>query len=101
MAPTTKKKSVKENPAEEKRLQQLIDLLEKLSIEVKYDRGFFRGGLVRYRDRLILYLNRKAETQSKIDLILEELKLIHIPEKYLTDDLKRILNKQQTLETQV
>lgn len=82
---------------EEKILNQLLNLLEKLSIRVRYDRGFFNGGLVRYKDQLYLYLNRKSETKNKIELILEELKYIHIPEEFLTEDLKGYfqLNKQE------
>ncbi|MHB2150930.1 hypothetical protein ACX8XP_17890 [Calditrichota bacterium LG25] len=83
----TKQKN-KIDEKEEKVLQELLDLLEKLSIHVRYDRGFFNGGLVRYKDQLYLYLNRKADSASKIALIVEELKYIHIPENLLSDNLK-------------
>ncbi len=69
-------------------LKRLLELLEKLSIHVRYDRGFFNGGLVRYKDQLYLYLNRKSETMQKIELILDELKLIQIPEELITEELK-------------
>ncbi len=79
---------------EQEILDQLLELLEKMSITVRYDRGFFKGGLVRYKDHLILYLNRKSETQNKIDLIIDELKNIKIPDEFLNDDLKSFFYNQ-------
>ncbi len=76
------------SPEEEKILNELLELLEKLAIDVRYDRGHFKGGLVRYRDHLYLYLNRKAPTKNKIELIIEELKHIHIPESMLSEKLQ-------------
>lgn len=77
-----------EQSQQEEVLRQLLELLEKLSINVRYDRGFFHGGLVRYKDQLYLYLNRKSETTQKIELILDELKYIQIQEELISEDLK-------------
>ena len=78
-----------QNEEEEKILNELLGLLEKLSINVRYDRGHFNGGLVRYKDQLYLYLNKKAEPRNKIDLIIKELKYLHIPKDLLSENLKR------------
>lgn len=82
------KKKVEQQSHQEEVLKQLLDLLEKLSINVRYDRGFFYGGLVRYKDQLYLYLNRKSETMQKIEIIVDELKYIHVPEDLISEDLK-------------
>ncbi len=82
------KKKVEQQSHQEEVLKQLLDLLEKLSINVRYDRGFFHGGLVRYKDQLYLYLNRKSETMQKIETIISELKYIQIPEELISEDLK-------------
>ena len=58
----------------EKTLQELLDLLEELSIEVKYHRGNFRGGLVFYNGKKYFYFNRKDDTEKRISLIVSELK---------------------------
>ncbi len=83
------------NPEDERRLNALIELLEKLSIRVKYARGYFHGGLVRYKDQLFLYLNRAAKARHKIEVIVNELKYIEIPTELLTPELQDIL-KQET-----
>ncbi len=58
----------------QKVLQDLLRLLEELSIEVKYHRGNFRGGLVYYNGSKYFYLNRKDDTETQISLIASELK---------------------------
>ena len=86
-----KKQKNKGEQEDEKRLEALLGLLEKLSIQVKYARGYFRGGLVRYRDQLFLYLNRTAKAQNKVDVIVNELQYIEIPPHLLTPELRKIL----------
>ncbi|HID39305.1 MAG TPA: hypothetical protein EYP36_07305 [Calditrichaeota bacterium] len=58
----------------QKVLQDLLELLEELSIEVKYHRGNFRGGLVYYDGSKYFYLNRKDNVETQISLIASELK---------------------------
>ena len=77
----------------EKILEELLNLLERLSFTVKYDRGNFRGGLVHYHDHSYFYLNRRSETEAKINIIIDELKQLEIPEEILTVEIKEILYK--------
>lgn len=72
-------------------LEELLALLEKLNIAVKYDRGSFKGGLVRYHEQDYFYLNRKTEITAKINLILNELKQIDLPESILSERLKKMI----------
>ena len=58
----------------EKTLQGLLELLERLSIEVKYHRGNFRGGLVYYNGNKYFYLNRKDDAKTQLNLVISELK---------------------------
>lgn len=67
-----------------------MDLIEKLSITIKYDRGNFRGGLVRYHENDLLYLNRKDNPETKIKTIVNELKQIEIPHHLLTDEISEV-----------
>jgi len=72
----------------EQLLNQLIELVEKLSVTVKYDRGNFMGGLFRYRDDNYFYINRKADLDVKIQTIVNELKQVQIPEELLSSEIK-------------
>ena len=73
-------------------LEELITLLEKNSIPVKQDRGDFKGGLIRYHDEQIFYMNRKLETATKIKLIFEELKNMNISKKHFSEELRQYLD---------
>lgn len=77
--------------SKEDELAELISLLEKLSVTVKYQSGNFRGGLVRYDNMNIFYLNRKADPQVKINNILSELKQMKIPEELMNDTIHKLL----------
>jgi hypothetical protein len=69
--------------------------LEKLIIPVKQDRGNFKGGLVRYHDEKYFYINRKADISAKINLILEEIRQIDIPQSLISEELKKYLESNQ------
>lgn len=70
-----------------------MDLIEKLSITIKYDRGNFKGGLVRYHEDDLLYLNRKDNPETKVKTIINELKQIEIPREFLTDEINEVIRE--------
>ena len=77
-------------------MDALIALIEKLGIEIKYDRGNFHGGLVKYEDNDYFYINRKEKTETKINTIVNELKNLKIPPEYIKGDLKRFFDDSRT-----
>ena len=78
---------------QDKILQQLIEFIEELSITVKYDRGNFIGGVVRYHEDDYLYLNRKDDPETKIKTILSELQQLEIPIETITPEIRKIIEK--------
>lgn len=78
---------------QDKELQQLIDFVQEQSITVKYDRGNFMGGVVRYREDGFLYLNRKDDPGTKIKTILSELPQLPVPEAEWPAAIKEIIKK--------
>jgi hypothetical protein len=79
----------------DKLFEELLQLLEKLSIQVRYDRGNFRGGLVKYHDADIFYINRKSDVDVKINTIINELKNIEIPEELISGEIRDLLESEQ------
>lgn len=77
----------------EQLLEQLLALLEKLDITVKYNRGNFRSGLVRYRGKQYFYLNRKADADKKVRAIVQELKLLHVQEHLIPEQIRPLLKE--------
>ena len=80
---------------QEQILEQLIGLLNKLDITVKYNRGNFRSGLVRYRGKKYFYLNRKTDADKKVSAIVQELKLLSIEDKFIPEEIKPLLKEKE------
>ena len=79
----------------EKTLQGLLELLERLSIEVKYHRGNFRGGLVYYNGNKYFYLNRKDDAKTQLNLVISELKQNGIASEKIAGILENIEEIQE------
>ncbi len=59
-----KKKNKKPNPEEVIVLNELEELLNKLGIEFKYEKGFFKGGICRIEDKQYFYLSKSIFVSS-------------------------------------
>jgi hypothetical protein len=55
-------------------LKELEKLLKGFSIDIKYGKGYFTGGLYRYRDNKCIYLNRANSEEYNIEVLLTEIK---------------------------
>ena len=81
----------------EKQLQTLVSFLESIDINVKSDRGNFKGGLVRYRQDKFLYLNRKLDIETKIKLIINEINDLQLDKKNIEENVLEILTQHNDL----
>ena len=80
----------------EKQLQILVSFLENRDINVKSDRGNFKGGFVRYHNDRYLYLNRKLDTESKIKLIIKEIEELNLNKDEFDDEILNILKEYES-----
>jgi len=55
-------------------LAELQNILGQLSIDLKYGRGYFEGGLYRYKDQSVIYLNRTHTIEKHINILCQEIK---------------------------
>ncbi len=76
-------------------LKELETLLNSLSIELKYRKGYFRGGLCRYRDQNFIYLNRADKEEHHIALILGELEKMNLTDIELPQSIEELLSKSE------
>jgi hypothetical protein len=56
------------------KLTELENILSQLSIDLKYGRGYFDGGLYKYKDQSVIYLNRTHAIEKHINILCRELK---------------------------
>ena len=55
-------------------LAELQNILSQLSIDLKYGRGYFDGGLYRYKEQSVIYLNRTHTIEKHINILCQEIK---------------------------
>ena len=80
---------------ENKTFKELENLLSRLSIEIKYRKGYFRGGLCRFRDQNYFYLNKVDKVEHHIALILSELEKMNLSDINLPQSIEELLSKSE------
>ena len=75
--------------------KELEELLDKLTIKIKYGRGYFKGGLCRYKEDKYLYLNRSDDKDRHISIILSELENIDLNGIQLNKTIGELLSKSE------
>lgn len=80
----------------DKQLQLLISFLESNNINVKSDRGNFKGGLVRYHHDRFMYLNRKVDAEAKIRLIIKEIQELNLNTNEFDDEVLNIIKEYES-----
>ena len=73
----------------------LEELLQDLSITIKYGRGYFKGGLCRYKEDKYIYLNRSDDKDKHISIILSELENIDLTGVKLNKTIGELLSKSE------
>jgi hypothetical protein len=91
-----KKKNKKPNPEEVIVLNELEELLNKLGIEFKYEKGFFKGGICRIEDKQYFYLSKSIPFEQKLNIIVEQLKILDLEDVYLKPKLRELLEKEES-----
>jgi hypothetical protein len=70
------------------------DLCQKLSIVVKYDRFFGRGGFCRLRDRSFFIINENLSNDAKEDIFVKEFRSFDFTDAFLPPKLRELFNKR-------
>ena len=75
-------------------LQGFENLIQSLSIDLRYEKGDFAGGLCHLPGKSIFIINSKLPIENKIKLIASELKLMQLNHIYIRPALRRIINEE-------
>ena len=84
-------KKTKQNPEEIRVLIELEELLDKLGVELKYEKGGFKGGLCRVEDKEYFYLNKILSFEQKVSIITSQLKKMELEDVYLKPKIREML----------
>ena len=75
-------------------LTELEDLCRRLSIIIKYDRFFGRGGYCRLRNQAYFIINKRLSNDAKEQIFMNELRSMDIDPSQLPEKLQEIMNDQ-------
>jgi hypothetical protein len=70
------------------------ELCQKLSIAVKYDRFFGRGGFCRLRDRSLFIINENLSNDAKEEIFIKEFRAFDFNDTFLPPKLRDLFNKR-------
>ncbi len=74
-------------------LEGFENLIANLSIDLRYEKGDFAGGLCHMPDKRIFIINDKLPIENKIKLIASELKMIELNHIYIRPALRKIIEE--------
>ncbi|MFQ5650962.1 MAG: hypothetical protein ACE5IY_13555 [bacterium] len=80
-------------------LDKLEELLDGLSIEIRYEKGDFHGGLYRYRDKQQMVINKDLAIEQKIRIIADEIRTnVEFDNLYLVPALREVIENASRVE---
>ena len=76
-------------------LQGFESLIQNLSIDLRYERGDFKGGLCKIDDKNVLIVNNKLPIDKKINLMAVELNRLNLEQIYIRPALRNIIESRR------
>lgn len=76
-------------------LKELQNVLNQLSIDLKYGRGYFDGGLYRYKDQTVIYLNRTHTIEKHINILSQEIRNYDLGGIKINSELRVLLENPE------
>ncbi|MGB9719871.1 MAG: hypothetical protein ACPL28_00095 [bacterium] len=74
-------------------IEMLEELCQKLSIIVKYDRFFGKGGFCRLKQKSFFIINESLSNATKEDIFIRELKQLSFDPDLLPPKLKEVIKQ--------
>lgn len=72
-------------------IETLEELCQNLSIIVKYDRFFGRGGFCRLKQKSFFIINESLSNATKEDIFIQELRQLNLDPSLLPPKLKEVI----------
>ena len=72
-------------------LQNFENLINNLSIDLRYEKGDFIGGLCKVGNKEVLIVNNKLPIEGKIKLMARELNRLNLERIYIRPALRNII----------
>lgn len=77
-----------ENPQLQKEVDELLEIAERIGIQVRFERGYFLSGSCSLDDQSMIIINRKLSLDSRIQVLLKELSGRDLEDVFIRPDLR-------------
>jgi hypothetical protein len=74
-------------------LGHLESLIENISVELRYEKGDFKGGLCRVNDQKILIVNSNLTDDEKIKVVATELNQLDLDNIYVLPAIREVIDE--------
>ena len=84
---------MQDNSQISEKLKNLQHIFEKMAVEVRFRKGYFKGGLCRLNEKNIIYLNRSLPDEKNIQILIQELSKFNLEGLDISPQIKEMLRK--------
>jgi hypothetical protein len=82
-------------------LKELEDVARRLGIDVRMERGGFRGGLCLIDDEQVIVLNKRQPAESRLAVLAESLKSLPVETVFMRPAVRKALESSWRSQTEV
>lgn len=76
----------------EELLQAMETLVKALGLELRYEKGDFKGGVCRIHDQQLVVMQKKASIENKIKILARELGTLELEHVYVMPAVQKIID---------
>ncbi len=73
-------------------LQEFEDLLEKLTIPLRYEKGNFKGGLCFFNEKTYFILNKNLSLDQKLQIFRDDLQYVNLEDLFIRPVIREFLS---------
>ncbi len=74
---------------------EIEELLERISIPIRYEKGNFKGGICISKNQTMFIINKKLNVDQKLKIARSELKILNLDELYIKTNLREFLEVKE------
>ena len=74
---------------------EIEELLDRISIPIRYEKGNFKGGICICKNRTMFIINKKLSVDQKLKIARSELNILDLDELYIKPNLREFLEVKE------
>lgn len=74
---------------------EIEELLERISIPIRYEKGNFKGGICICNNQTMFIINKKLSIDQKLNIAKSELNILNLDDLYIKPNLREFLEVKE------